>query len=52
MIFEKTFCYFLLPLHCPTNGEYYPQNRNDKVSPWIEAFVNVKEWVEEKKSIR
>ena len=24
----------------------YPENRNDEVSPWIEAFVNAREWIE------
>ena len=31
------------------NWAYYPQNRkNDQVTPWIEAFVNAREWVENK----
>ncbi len=30
----------------PWNWAYYPKDRNDKVSPWIEAFVNAKEWIE------
>jgi phosphoribosylformylglycinamidine synthase len=30
----------------PWNWGYYPTNRkNDVVSPWIEAFVNAREWV-------
>jgi phosphoribosylformylglycinamidine synthase len=30
----------------PWNWGYYPSNRaTDKVSPWIEAFVNAREWV-------
>ncbi|WP_118195010.1 phosphoribosylformylglycinamidine synthase [Albibacterium indicum] len=24
----------------------YPQGRNDEVSPWMEAFVNAREWIE------
>ena len=28
------------------NWAYYPKNRNDEVSPWIEAFVNARLWVE------
>ncbi|MDT0607165.1 phosphoribosylformylglycinamidine synthase [Croceitalea rosinachiae] len=32
----------------PWNWAYYPKERsNDKVSPWIEAFVNARQWVEE-----
>ncbi len=26
----------------------YPKGRNDEVSPWMEAFVNARKWVEEK----
>ncbi|HKZ36991.1 MAG TPA: phosphoribosylformylglycinamidine synthase subunit PurQ, partial [Chryseolinea sp.] len=30
----------------PWNWAYYPYDRKkDKVSPWIEAFVNAREWV-------
>ncbi|HEY0654077.1 MAG TPA: phosphoribosylformylglycinamidine synthase [Chryseosolibacter sp.] len=30
----------------PWNWGYYPANRkNDVISPWIEAFVNAREWV-------
>jgi len=30
----------------PWNWAYYPENRkNDEVSPWIEAFVNAREWI-------
>ncbi|BDD04939.1 phosphoribosylformylglycinamidine synthase [Aureibacter tunicatorum] len=33
----------------PWNWAEYPQDRlNDEVSPWIEAFVNAKNWVAEK----
>jgi phosphoribosylformylglycinamidine synthase len=33
----------------PWNWAYYPENRKmDEVSPWIEAFVNAKKWIEEK----
>ena len=28
------------------NWAYYPENRSDEVSPWLEAFVNAKVWVE------
>jgi phosphoribosylformylglycinamidine synthase len=33
----------------PWQWAYYPSNRKgDEVSPWIEAFVNARQWVEEK----
>src|SRR5690606_33389372 len=30
----------------PWNWAYYPENRNDEVSPWLEAFVNARKWIE------
>lgn len=30
----------------PWNWGYYPRNRRDQVSPWIEAFVNARTWLE------
>lgn len=32
----------------PWNWAYYPGNRSDDVSPWIEAFVNARKWVEKR----
>ncbi len=33
----------------PWQWAYYPENRkHDKVTPWIEAFVNAREWIKEK----
>ncbi len=33
----------------PWQWAHYPENRkNDEVSPWIEAFINARKWVEEK----
>ena len=32
------------------NWANYPDKRNDEVSPWLEAFVNAKNWIEEKNS--
>lgn len=29
----------------PWNWAHYPKERNDEVSPWIEAFVNAREWL-------
>ena len=31
----------------PWNWAHYPENKN-QVSPWIEAFVNARNWVAEK----
>ena len=28
------------------NWAYYPKNRKDEVSPWLEAFVNARKWIE------
>jgi phosphoribosylformylglycinamidine synthase len=30
------------------NWAHYPKGRNDEVSPWIEAFVNARLWIENK----
>ncbi len=30
------------------NWPYYPENRKDQVSPWLQAFVNAKQWIEKK----
>lgn len=30
------------------NWANYPENRNDEVSPWLEAFVNARKWLENK----
>lgn len=32
----------------PWNWGYYPKDRNDEVSPWLEAFVNARKWLEKK----
>ena len=32
----------------PWNWAYYPDQRNDIVSPWAEAFVNARKWLENK----
>jgi phosphoribosylformylglycinamidine synthase len=33
----------------PWQWAFYPSGRNkDEVSPWIEAFVNAREWILEK----
>ncbi|MBO3098845.1 phosphoribosylformylglycinamidine synthase [Gelidibacter pelagius] len=28
------------------NWPYYPEGRKDEVSPWLEAFVNARKWIE------
>jgi len=30
----------------PWNWAHYPKDRNDVVSPWLEAFVNARKWLE------
>lgn len=30
----------------PWQCAWYPENRQDDVTPWIEAFVNAREWIE------
>lgn len=36
----------------PWNWPYYPENRTeDEVTPWIEAFVNARKWIERKKAV-
>ncbi|WP_299123778.1 phosphoribosylformylglycinamidine synthase [uncultured Winogradskyella sp.] len=30
------------------NWPYYPKGRKDEVSPWLEAFVNARKWIEKK----
>ena len=32
----------------PWNWGHYPKNTNDEVSPWLEAFVNARKWLETK----
>ncbi|MEM8999250.1 MAG: phosphoribosylformylglycinamidine synthase [Bacteroidota bacterium] len=32
----------------PWNWAYYPKDRNDQVSPWLQAFSNAREWLEKK----
>lgn len=30
----------------PWNWAHYPKDRNDSVTPWLQAFVNAREWLE------
>lgn len=32
----------------PWNWAYYPKDRKDEVSPWLEAFINARKWIEER----
>jgi phosphoribosylformylglycinamidine synthase len=32
----------------PWQWPYYPEDRNDEVTPWIEAFVDARKWIAEK----
>ncbi len=34
----------------PWNWAHYPKDRQDAVSPWLQAFVNAKEWLDAKKN--
>ncbi|NDE61296.1 MAG: hypothetical protein EB038_03620, partial [Cyclobacteriaceae bacterium] len=31
----------------PWNWAHYPSERNDEFTPWMEAFVNARHWVEQ-----
>lgn len=33
----------------PWNWPYYPEQRTDELTPWIEAFVNARNWIAENK---
>ncbi len=33
------------------NWANYPEGRNDDISPWIEAFLNARKWVDEKNGV-
>ncbi len=32
----------------PWNWAHYPKERHDEVSPWLEAFINARKWIENK----
>jgi phosphoribosylformylglycinamidine synthase len=29
------------------NWPYYPKEHNDKLSPWAQAFINARQWIEQ-----
>ncbi|MEX0359496.1 MAG: phosphoribosylformylglycinamidine synthase subunit PurQ, partial [Allomuricauda sp.] len=52
MLCDKTGRHLLTMPHIerstfPWNWAHYPKDRNDEVSPWLQAFINAREWVEE-----
>ena len=54
MLCDKTGRHLVMMPHIerstfPWNWAHYPKDRNDQVSPWIEAFVNAREWIEKRK---
>ncbi len=54
MMTDKTGRHLVMMPHLerstfPWNWGYYPTDReNDEVSPWVEALVNAREWIEKK----
>ncbi len=54
MMCDKTGRHLVMMPHIerstfPWNWAYYPKDRNDEVSPWLEAFVNARKWIDENK---
>ncbi len=50
MMCDKTGRHLVMMPHIerstfPWNWAYYPKDRKDEVSPWIEAFVNARKWI-------
>ena len=50
MMCDKTGRHLVMMPHIerstfPWNWAYYPKDRNDEVSPWIEAFENARKWI-------
>ena len=57
MMCDKTGRHLVMMPHIerstfPWNWAYYPNDRSDQVSPWLEAFVNAKKWVDNKNSVQ
>ena len=51
MMCDKTGRHLVMMPHIerstfPWNWAFYPKDRTDEVSPWLQAFVNAREWVE------
>lgn len=54
MLTDKTGRHLVMMPHLerstfPWNWAYYPKDRNDAVSPWVQALVNAREWIEKAK---
>jgi phosphoribosylformylglycinamidine synthase len=54
MLSDKTGRHLVMMPHIersifPWNWGYYPKDSNNQVSPWLEAFVNAKKWVDKNK---
>ncbi|AFK05241.1 AIR synthase related protein domain protein [Emticicia oligotrophica DSM 17448] len=54
MMCDKTGRHLVMMPHIerstfPWNWAHYPDHRNDEVSPWLEAFVNARKWIERNK---
>lgn len=54
MLCDKTGRHLVMMPHIersifPWNWAYYPTSKKDEVSPWIEAFVNARKWIETQK---
>ncbi len=54
MLCDKTGRHLVMMPHIerstfPWNWAYYPSGKKDEVSPWIEAFVNARKWIENQK---
>jgi phosphoribosylformylglycinamidine synthase len=50
MMCDKTGRHLVMMPHIerstfPWNWAYYPMDKKDEVSPWIEAFVNARKWI-------
>lgn len=57
MMCDKTGRHLVMMPHIerstfPWNWAYYPSDKKDEVSPWIEAFVNAREWIENQKKLK
>ena len=53
MMCDKTGRHLVMMPHIerstfPWNWAYYPTDKKDEVSPWIEAFLNARLWIEKK----
>ncbi|WP_255415822.1 phosphoribosylformylglycinamidine synthase [Flavobacterium sp. 102] len=51
MLCDKTGRHLVMMPHIerstfPWNWAHYPKDKKDEVSPWIEAFVNAREWIQ------